>query len=138
MQERTYDTSVIFMTVLATISGTVMKGVLMGRKMGFPTINVAFDSTDLPFGVYATRVYTSSGIYKGALHFGPRKVLGLMEPTLEVHLLDFSGDLYGQEVKIEVLEKIRDTKDFDDMDALKRQIRYDVDAVRATDIPLQE
>lgn len=125
------------MKILATISGTVMKGTLMGRKMGFPTINVAFDSTDLPFGVYTSRVYTSYGVYKGALHFGPRKVLGLMEPSLEVHLLDFSDDLYGQEVKIEVFEKIRDTKDFDDMDALKRQIRFDVDAVRATDIPLK-
>ncbi len=125
------------MEILTTISGTVMKGVLMGRKMGFPTINVAFDSTDLPFGVYAVRVYTSDGVYKGALHFGPRKVLGLMEPSLEVHLLDFSGDLYGQKVKIDVFEKIRDTKDFDDMDAMKRQIRFDVDAVRATDIPLQ-
>lgn len=125
------------MEIIATISGTVMKGVLMGRKMGFPTINVAYDSTDLPFGVYASRVYTSDGVYKGALHFGPRKVLGLMEPSLEVHLLDFSGDLYGQEVKIEVLEKIRDTQDFEDMDALKRQMRYDVEAVRATDIPLQ-
>lgn len=124
------------MAILATIDGTVMKGLLMGRKMGFPTINVAFGATDLGFGVYATRVYTSLGVYKGALHYGPRKVLGLMEASLEVHLLDFSGDLYGQKVKIEVLEKIRDTKDYDDMDALKRQIRYDVDAVRATDIPL--
>ncbi|MFO0780610.1 MAG: riboflavin kinase [Candidatus Gracilibacteria bacterium] len=125
------------MNVLATIEGTVMKGVLMGRKMGFPTINVAFDTTSLPFGVYASRVRTPDGVYKGALHYGPRKVLSLMEPSLEVHLLDFSGDLYGQKVTIEVLEKIRDTKDFEDMDALKRQIRFDVDAVRATDIPLQ-
>ena len=125
------------MEIMTTIHGTVMKGMLMGRKMGFPTINVAFASTELPFGVYASRVYTPDGVYKGALHFGPRKVMGLMEPSLEVHLLDFSGDLYGQMVKIDVIEKIRDTKDFDDPDALKRQIRYDVDAVRATDIPLQ-
>ena len=125
------------MEVLATVVGTVMKGLLMGRKMGFPTINVAYDRTDLPFGVYAARVYTSLGIYKGALHFGPRKVLNLSEPSPEVHLLDFSGDLYGQEVKIEVIEKIRPTENFDDMDALKKQIRFDVDAVRATDIPLQ-
>jgi len=127
------------MEMLTTISGTVMKGTLMGRKMGFPTINVAFDSTDLPFGVYAVRVsiLDTTGVYKGALHYGPRKVLGLMEPSLEVHLLDFSDDLYGQKVKIDVFEKIRDTRDFDDMDALKRQIRYDVDAVRATDIPLK-
>jgi len=114
-----------------------MKGVMMGRKIGFPTINVAFDVTDLPFGVYAARVYTSSGVYKGALHYGPRKIMNMMEPSLEVHLLDFSEDIYGQKVKIEVIEKIRDTKNFDDMDAMKRQIRYDVDAVRATDIPLK-
>jgi riboflavin kinase/FMN adenylyltransferase len=125
------------MQILYTIDGTVMKGVLMGRKMGFPTINVAYDSTDLPFGVYAVRVYTPAGVYKGALHFGPRKVMNFMEPSLEVHLLDFSGDLYGQKVKIEVFEKIRDTRDFDDMENLKRQIRYDVDAVRATEIPLK-
>ena len=125
------------MKMLAIIDGTVMKGLLMGRKMGFPTINVAFAATDLAFGVYVSRVHTSLGVYKGALHYGPRKVLGLMEPSLEIHLLDFSGDLYGEKVKIEVLEKIRDTKDFEDMDALKRQIRYDVDAVRATDISLQ-
>ena len=124
------------MKILYTIEGTVMKGSLMGRRLGFPTINVAFASTDLPFGVYAARVFVPDGAYKGALHFGPRKVLGLMEASLEVHLLDFSGDLYGQKVTIEVTEKIRDTKDFDNMDALKRQIRYDVDAVRATDIPL--
>lgn len=126
------------MKILATIEGTVMKGMLMGRRLGFPTLNVAFSTTDLPFGVYATRVETPEGVYKGALHFGPRKVLGLIEATLEVHLLDYSGDLYGQKVTIEVFEKIRDTKDFDNMDALKRQIRYDVDAVRATDIPLSK
>lgn len=125
------------MAILATIDGTVMKGVMMGRKMGFPTANVAYDSTDLPFGVYAVRVHTDYGIFKGALHFGRRKIMNIMEPSLEVHLLDFSDDLYGHKVKIEVFEKIRDTADFDDMDALKRQIRYDVDAVRATDIPLE-
>jgi riboflavin kinase/FMN adenylyltransferase len=124
------------MPVVVTIFGTVMKGTLMGRKIGFPTINVAYDSLSLPFGVYGSKVYTSSGVFKGALHFGPRKVLGLMEPSLEVHLLDFSGDLYGQKVRIEVFEKVRETRDFDDMDSLKRQIRYDVEIVRAMDIPM--
>ncbi len=125
------------MKPLTTILGTVMKGTLMGRKIGFPTINVAFDHTDLPFGVYASRVYTSLGIYKGALHFGPRKVLNLMEPTLEVHLLDFSGDLYGSEVKIEVFEKIRDTQDFENMEVLKKQIRLDTETVKMIEIPLK-
>lgn len=119
-----------------TIHGTVMKGTMMGRKMGFPTLNIAYDSLSLPFGVYGCRVYTSLGIYKGALHFGPRKVLNLMEPSLEVHLLDFSGDLYGENVKVEVFEKVRDTADFSDMNLLKRQIRFDVEDVKAMDISL--
>lgn len=114
----------------------MVKGTLMGKKINFPTINVAYSTIDLPFGVYASKVYTSYGIYKGALHFGPRKVLGLVEPCLEVYLLDFSGDLYGQEVTIEVYDKIRDTRDFESMDNLKRQIRLDVDAVRGIEIPL--
>lgn len=124
------------MNALLKIRGTVVKGTLMGKKINFPTINVAYNTLDLPFGVYVSKVYTSYGVYKGALHFGPRKVFGLNEPSLEVHLLDFSGDLYGQEVMIEVYEKIRDTRNFETMESLKRQIRLDVDAVRATEIPL--
>lgn len=108
----------------------------MGKKIGFPTINVAYSTLDLPFGVYTSKVYTGYGTYKGALHFGPRKILGIDEPCLEVHLLDFSGDLYGQEVTIDVYQKIRDTRSFDSMESLKRQIRLDVDVVRSTDIPL--
>lgn len=124
------------MKPLTTIVGTVMKGVLMGRKIGFPTINVVFDRTDLPFGVYSCRVYTPLGLYKGALHYGPRKVLNLTESALEVHLLDFSGSLYGEDVKVEVFEKIRDTQDFESMEILKKQIRLDVGSVRSMDIPL--
>ena len=118
------------------IRGTVVKGALLGRKMGFPTINIAYSKVNIKFGVYVARVYTSYGVFKGALHFGPRTVIGIEEPSLEVHLLDFSEDLYGQEVKVDVLQKIRDTKSFDNMDALKRQIRFDVEYVRAQNILL--
>jgi len=124
------------MKPLVTVQGCVVKGALLGRKIGFPTINVAYDRLDLPFGVYASRVYTSYGVFKGALHFGPRKVLGLDEPALEVYLLDFSDDLYGQKVTIEVFEKIRDTMTFDSMETLKRQIRLDVETIKSIDIPL--
>ncbi len=125
------------MQVLKNISGTVMKGALLGRKMGFPTINIIYDVLDFPYGVYACRVTTSLGVFIGAMHFGPRKVLNLEEPALEVHLLDFSDDLYGQQVKVEIIEKIRDTKDFESMDSLKRQIRLDIEAIRAMEIPLK-
>jgi riboflavin kinase/FMN adenylyltransferase len=116
------------------IKGIVVKGTMMGRKINFPTINIAYNFLEMPFGVYVSRVYTSLGAYKGALHFGPRSVLGIKEPSLEVHLLDFSGDLYGQEVKIEVFEKIRDVKNFENMNGLKRQIRLDVETVRMMEI----
>lgn len=118
----------------------------MGRKIGFPTININYGNQlfpkdnqggesryILPFGVYTAKVYTSSGVYKGALHFGPRRVLDplmQLQPALEVHILDFSADLYGHEVKVEIFEKIRDTQDFPDFESLKKQIGRDVEAVR--------
>lgn len=114
------------------INGVVLKGKMMGRRINFPTINVAYDHLDLPYGVYVSRVHTPLGVYRGALHFGPRSVFGVAEPSLEVHLLDFSGDLYGSEVKVEVHEKVREVRNFDDMESLKKQIRLDVEQVRGT------
>lgn len=117
-----------------------MKGQMVGHKIGFPTINIAYSGNlDLSFGVYAAVVdifdredkELIKGTYKGALHFGPRAVLGLSEPSLEVHLLDFADEeLYGRQVKVEIFDKIRDTKNFDNMQQLKHQIRLDVEAVR--------
>ena len=112
------------------IRGVVLKGAMMGRKINFPTINIAYDSLDLQFGVYVSRVHTSLGVYKGALHYGPRSVIGVEEPSLEVHLLDFSGDLYGSEVTVEVFERLRDVRSFETMETLKKQIRIDVECVR--------
>lgn len=110
--------------------GTVKKGSGVGKEIGFPTINVDCKEIDFSFGVYAALVHTDAGIFQGALHLGPRKVLNLMEPSLEVHLLDFSGDLYGQTVKIELLEKVRDTQDFTTLENLKLQIAEDIQKIR--------
>lgn len=110
--------------------GIVKKGSGIGREMGFPTINVEVRDIEFSFGVYAALVHTAGGIFQGALHFGPRKVLDLMEPALEVHLLDFSGDLYGQKVEIEVLNKVRDTQDFTNLEDLKLQIAKDIQQIR--------
>ncbi len=122
------------------IAGKVVKGFAFGKKMGFPTINVEAaipaGPAELAFGVYAARVYTTFGVFKGAFHFGPRRVLNSMKPILEVHLLDFSGDLYGQDVQIEIMRFIRDTRDFQDPELLKKQIAKDVEQVRKLNIPL--
>lgn len=113
------------------LRGVVLKGAMLGRKIDFPTINIGYGSLDLPFGVYVSRVQTSLGVYTGALHFGPKSVARTAEPSLEIYLLDFSGDLYGTEVHIEIFDKIRDVMSFDDLESLKKQIALDVESVRA-------
>jgi FAD synthase len=113
------------------IVGIVVKGTLIGRRLGFPTINVEYDRLDLPHGVYLCKVNVSNTEYFGAMHFGPKATMGMMEPSLEVYLLDFSGDIYGQTVKIRVVEKIREVRAFDSLESLKKQLRLDVDHVRA-------
>lgn len=122
------------MEKIASLTGKVVRGELVGRTLGFPTINV-LGHHDLPHGVYASSVRTSKGTYKGALHFGPRTVLGIEHPTLEVHLLDFSGDLYDETVHIDVYNKIRDVMSFDDLESLKSQIEQDVEQVALAEIP---
>jgi riboflavin kinase / FMN adenylyltransferase len=114
------------------VRGVVLKGAMLGRKINFPTINIGYSALDLPYGVYVSRVKTPFGVYKGALHFGPKSVTGSDEPSLEVHLLDFSGDLYGAQVDVEIFEKIREIRTFDNMESLKKQIRLDVESVRAS------
>jgi FAD synthase len=109
--------------------GKVIEGSKIGRQLGFPTINIG-GKHDLPFGVYFCEVETPLGKYKGAMHFGPRFTVGNPEPILEVLLLDFSGDLYGQTVKIDVYNKIRDVKKFSDLESLKKQIEKDVNYIR--------
>ncbi len=124
------------MIVNKKVVGIVKEGEKVGRKIGFPTINLDYNGLDLAYGVYASKVITPVGVYKGAVHYGPRKILNLVEPCFEVYLLDFSGDLYGQKVEVEVLDKLRDTMDFDDMNLLKEQIKKDVELVKLMTIPL--
>lgn len=124
------------MEKLVTLKGTVMKGLLMGRKMGFPTINLLYDFLDIPHGVYICVVHTPLGTFRGAMHFGPRESLGIKEPSFEVHLLDFSGDLYGQQVTVDVYDKLRNVASFDSVEGLKKQIRLDVESVRESGLVL--
>jgi len=123
------------MKKIATLSGKVVRGKLLGRELGFPTINV-LGPHDLPFGVYVSVVTTSKGRYKGALHFGPREVINIAKASLEVHLLDFEGDLYDETVTIDVYNKVRDVQRFSDLESLKDQIAKDVEQVALAEVPL--
>lgn len=112
-------------------TGHVIFGKKRGRALHFPTINLVVKGNfGLGFGVYVVRVKTSLGVFSGALHYGPRETFGEKELSLEIHLLDFEGNLYGEEVEVEVLHKIREVRVFPDAEALKRQIAEDVNAVR--------
>ena len=117
------------MDLLKILKGKVVKGSKIGRTLGYPTINVEGDH-DIPFGVYVCDVLTVGGTYKGAMHYGPRYTVGNLEPKLEILLLDFEGDLYGQTVKIDVYNKIRDVEVFPDLESLKDQIAKDIKYIK--------
>jgi riboflavin kinase/FMN adenylyltransferase len=107
--------------------GVVAVGQRRGRTLGFPTANLTSIPNLVPgFGVYAVRVPLGGKTYGGAAHLGPNATFGETTPSVEVHLLDFEGDLYGQSLVIDFIDKVRDTRSFASADELKRQIDVDV------------
>ena len=116
--------------------GTVMRGDQTGRTLGFPTVN--FDPSlahDIKKpGVYAADVVIHETHYRGALYYGPRLTLGEKRRVLEIHLLDFSGDIYGQIVQFRVGAFVRPPMDFTSEGALKDRLADDILAVRGATI----
>lgn len=115
------------------IEGEVLKGFQRGRDFGFPTANLALGDYVRPrLGVYAVRVDLGDGmLLPGVASVGVNPTVGaLPEPVLEAHLFDFSGDLYGREIEVELAAFLRDEAKFDDVEALKAQMRQDVIGAR--------
>ncbi len=110
----------------------VITGDGRGHEIGFPTINLDITNLDLnlDFGVYASRVSVNGKIYAGAMNYGPRPTFNKNLPAMEVHLLNFLGDLYNIEVEVEILGKIRDVEKFNSKEELIEQIKKDVEAVK--------
>jgi riboflavin kinase/FMN adenylyltransferase len=116
------------------VTGIVQSGDRLGRQLGFPTANLDVSGLELPpLGVYAVRVRHRGDEHLGALNLGQRPtVAGAAAPVrCEVHLLDFSGDLYGQEISAEFVQPLRAEQKFDGVDALRAQIARDVSHVRS-------
>lgn len=112
--------------------GVVVEGDRMGRRLGFPTANLAVHPLKvLPPGVYAVEAEGAFGRYKGVANVGTRPTLGREERRLEVHLLGFAGELYGEEVRVRFLKRLREERRFPSLEALKAQIAQDVEAARA-------
>ncbi|BAW01314.1 riboflavin biosynthesis protein RibF [Thermus thermophilus] len=112
--------------------GVVVAGDRMGRRLGFPTANLAVHPLKvLPPGVYAVEAEGAFGRYKGVANVGTRPTLGGEERRLEVHLLGFAGELYGEEMRVRFLKRLREERRFPSLEALRAQIAEDVEAARA-------
>jgi riboflavin kinase/FMN adenylyltransferase len=114
--------------------GVVVRGDGRGRQLGFPTANLAgIDADKLmpPAGIYAVRVATRQGMYDGALHLGPRPTFQGAPPTVEVHLLEYEGNLYGEEIRVDFVERLREVLPFDSVETLICQMRADVERARS-------
>jgi riboflavin kinase/FMN adenylyltransferase len=114
------------------IEGEVIHGDKRGRTIGVPTANVSMADYMRPaYGVYATRTHLPDGrVIDGVANLGVRPMFEIDQPLLEVWLLDFDGDLYGQTIETELVAYLRGEMAFDGLDALKVQIGRDADAAR--------
>jgi riboflavin kinase/FMN adenylyltransferase len=113
-----------------SISGRVMRGDGLGRKLGFPTANVQMKHNRPPLtGIFAVEVTgIEERVIRGAASLGVRPTVKQQgRPVLEVHLLDFDGELYGQHVRVDFLRKFRDEEKYADLATLTRQIALDVE-----------
>jgi riboflavin kinase/FMN adenylyltransferase len=106
-----------------TMRGRVIAGDRLGRKFGFPTANIRLARRQTPIdGIFAVRV---RGVGDGVASIGTRPTVGGTAPLLEVHLFDFTGDLYGRELEVEFVARLRDTLQFNDTNAMIEQMHID-------------
>ena len=117
-----------------SISGRVMQGDGLGRKLGFPTANVQMKHNRPPLtGIFAVRLHgAAAGPLRGVASLGVRPTVKQQgAPVFEVHALDFDGDLYRRHVRVEFLHKFRDEEKYADLATLTRKIALDVENSRA-------
>jgi len=113
------------------VAGLVAHGQRLGSELGVPTANLALEPTNrLAFGVYAVRAAVGGRSYGGVASFGVRPTVNSGAPLLEVHLFDFAGDLYGQEMEVSFLARLREERKFGSLDALKAAMADDLRRAR--------
>lgn len=110
----------------AKIRGRVVRGAGEGRTTGYPTANLELDSgcpCPAP-GIYACWVHHAVKRYAGALVSGVH--WEKQQPRVEIHILDFNDDLYGEELEVEIIDRVRDIEQFTDAAALRQRIAQDI------------
>ncbi len=115
------------------IRGRVARGEQLGRTLGFPTANLRLRRRRTPLaGIFAVRVHgVGTQPWPGVASLGTRPTVGGVEPWLETHLFDFDGDIYGREIEVEFVARLRDEQKFSSLEALTAQMQRDAVAARA-------
>lgn len=115
-----------------SMSGRVVEGMHLGRRLGFATANLRLERRKPALaGIFAVRVHgVRPGQLPGVASLGTRPTVNGSEPLLEAHLFDFDADLYGREIEVEFVAKLRDEERFDSLDALVEQMHRDAAVAR--------
>lgn len=134
IKEGNVDLANTFLGEVFEIDGIVIYGDQVGTKIGYPTANIEVDS-DVKLipgnGVYAVEVMLGDETHHGIMNIGNRPTIAAQgDQRLEVHILDFSGDIYGQNLTVRLLKRIRNEQVFESLDLLKEQIHLDEEFAR--------
>ncbi len=115
-----------------SIRGRVVKGQGIGERIGYRTANLQVDPLKLipSDGVYVVKVIVKNGTYGGVMNIGRRPTVDGQRRSVEVHLIDYNGELYGCTLNVEILKRLRGEKKFDDLDSLRRQIEHDIEEAK--------
>ena len=116
-----------------SLHGRVIAGAGRGTGLGFPTANLTVNPEQAlpPDGIYATWAYIDDKAFQSATNIGKRPTFGGIDRIVEVYVLDYHGDLYGHELRIDIVERLRDEKRFSNVAELKKQMVEDVKQSRA-------
>ncbi|MDA8431923.1 MAG: bifunctional riboflavin kinase/FAD synthetase [Nitrospiraceae bacterium] len=113
------------------ITGIVVRGDGRGKGLGFPTANIAPKHAIIPsHGVYAVRLFVRDRLYDGIANIGMRPTFDKKALAIEVHVFDFNEDVYGEDISLYFIRKIREEKKFGSVEALVGQIRTDIGAAK--------
>lgn len=113
------------------LTGKVGAGAQRGRTLGFPTANLVEIANMIPGnGVYAATTTLDGRTYPAAVNIGPNPTFGEMAKKVEVHILDFAGDLYGKMLDVDFMQRIREVRQFHSVDELLAQLQHDIQMTR--------
>ena len=116
-----------------SMSGKVIRGLGLGKSLGFPTANVNLNRCLTPVdGIFAARISgLGEGLLDGVASVGTRPTVGGVKPLLEVFIFDYDRDIYGEYITVHFIERLREERKYSDIDSMVKQIHKDVVDARA-------